>query len=626
MILGILTLVTALSISAVAIYYSVAGLMAIFAAAALPIMIMGGVLEIGKLVTAVWLHKYWSRATWWLRTYLTTAVLVLMFITSMGIFGFLSSAHIEQTSASTESVARVETLTAEIERQIAILSRAEIRITELESSETNNDASIQSQIDREQARIDSAYERIQPAIQEQNAIIADVTALFQSELDKVDNEINTLQGYIDSGDIERAQAMVGAKVDGDFGPNTARAFTAWQDTKKVERNAWLQQIQDAAQSATVLAAREEIARLRSTAEQQIAQSNALINRLRDQLGTDDNAEQLQKKIDEQQSRIRNATDEIDALTQERIALEAEYRKLEAEVGPIKYIAEFVYGDTADKNLMEEAVRWVIIVIIFVFDPLAVLLLIAAQYTFEFRRKELEDDRGERLRLEQAEYERARAQRIVDNPGVTFDDPVPSGNDNTTNGVVAQQEEKVDDDLVLGETRAGHNGRDTASGMAVARQGDLNDTNTLIKEADIDTDATVRELGATNTVSDDDEAVDRVEQGQVQPHGLTVDQAARAYSKVTPVEKKDIKSSEELKREAEYKAKEQDATFQLSKTAWKEANPDQTLKHYKNLYVKGFIDSLPWESPDNTDNYNTQEGYQQNAEQSENTLFNKLSNK
>ena len=104
MALGILVLLTALSISAVAIYYSVAGLVAIFAAAALPIMIMGGVLEIGKLVTAVWLHKYWSRTVWWLRTYLALAVVVLMLITSMGIFGFLSKAHIEQTSASEETV------------------------------------------------------------------------------------------------------------------------------------------------------------------------------------------------------------------------------------------------------------------------------------------------------------------------------------------------------------------------------------------------------------------------------------------------------------------------------------------------------------------------------------------
>ena len=83
MIFGLLVLITALTISAVAIYYSIAGLVAIFAAAALPIMVMGGALEVGKLVTAVWLHRYWHKAKWWLRWYLALAVVILMFITSM---------------------------------------------------------------------------------------------------------------------------------------------------------------------------------------------------------------------------------------------------------------------------------------------------------------------------------------------------------------------------------------------------------------------------------------------------------------------------------------------------------------------------------------------------------------
>ena len=132
MLLGILTLITALCISAVAIYYSVAGLVAIFAAAAVPIMIMGGVLEVGKLVTAVWLHKHWKQAAWWLRTYLASAVFVLMLITSMGIFGFLSKAHIEQTSAGEESVAQIERIEDEISRYIGQVGRAENKIRELE--------------------------------------------------------------------------------------------------------------------------------------------------------------------------------------------------------------------------------------------------------------------------------------------------------------------------------------------------------------------------------------------------------------------------------------------------------------------------------------------------------------
>ena len=175
MFLAILTLITALSISAVAIYYSVAGLVAIFAAAAVPIMIMGGTLEIGKLVTAVWLHRHWERATWWLKTYLSIAVIVLMVITSMGIFGFLSKAHIEQTSASTESIEKIERLDTEINRQELIITKAERKIEDAENQGANKNDTIQDQIDREQKRIDTAYTRIQPLVAEQQKIIQQET-------------------------------------------------------------------------------------------------------------------------------------------------------------------------------------------------------------------------------------------------------------------------------------------------------------------------------------------------------------------------------------------------------------------------------------------------------------------
>lgn len=368
-----------------AIYYSVAGLMTIFAAAAIPIMIMGGVLEVGKLVTAVWLHRYWREAAWWLKTYLVTAVIVLMFITSMGIFGFLSSAHIEQTASAQDSVAQIERIDSEIERREEIVARAEQRIVELESGGSSVTNQLQQQIDLEQDRIETAYDRIQPAIDEQNRIIAQQTQLLAQELQKIDDELALLQTYIDSGDIRRAQQMVGSRADGAFGPATAAAFQAFQDRKAVERSEWLERIQQAQQNDVVLAAREEIRRLRSVADEQIAQSNALINSLRSQLQNND-ANSLQSLLEEQNQRILTAQSEIDVFMDTKFALEAEYRKLEAEVGPVKYIAEFVYGEDTDKNILEEAVRWVIVIIIFVFDPLAVLLLIASQFTFEHHRK------------------------------------------------------------------------------------------------------------------------------------------------------------------------------------------------------------------------------------------------
>ena len=112
-----LTLLTALTISGVAIYYSVSGLAAIFSAAVIPIIIMGGVLEVSKLVTAVWLHRYWGIATWWLKSYLSIAVLVLMLITSIGIFGFLSKAHDTASGNATEAIATVTRIDGQIARE-----------------------------------------------------------------------------------------------------------------------------------------------------------------------------------------------------------------------------------------------------------------------------------------------------------------------------------------------------------------------------------------------------------------------------------------------------------------------------------------------------------------------------
>ena len=203
MILGILVLLSALSISAVAIYYSIAGLVAIFAAAAVPIMIMGTALEIGKLVTAVWLHKYWQQSVWWLKTYLSVAVIVLMFITSMGIFGYLSKAHIEQTSASQESIEKIEQIKAEISRYTNIVKRAEQKILDLENAGTNKNENIQIQIDREQERIDTAYDRIKPLVQEQQRIIQQETERkdkkiepYLAQVNQIDADLNTLSSLL----------------------------------------------------------------------------------------------------------------------------------------------------------------------------------------------------------------------------------------------------------------------------------------------------------------------------------------------------------------------------------------------------------------------------------------------
>ena len=654
MFMAILTMITALAISAVAIYYSVAGLVAIFAAAAVPIMIMGGTLEVAKLVTAVWLHRYWKQAAWWLKYYLATAVLVLMFITSMGIFGFLSKAHIEQTSAGEESVAQVQQIESEVSRLNAIIVRADEKIKKLESSGTGADANIQSQIDKEQERIDKAFERINPAIEQQNKIITDargtdanrtkpyedqltsITAEilrletsakeYESKIENLDSDSSGVEPLLaqiaaleeeiirvtnqlqskENGQVRAGQAIIGVTSDGLFGGNTRTALAKWvqgqrdritqiqgevaqvrkdatstvdaervrlagvvKDIRTVQIPAlkerelvMLGKIDEVRQteSPVIQTARDEIQRLRESAESQVKNSQELIERLRSQLAQTDKAVEIDAAVDDQLLKIKVAEAELETLTEKKYKLEGEYRMLEAEVGPIKYIAEFVYGENADNNMLEEAVRWVIVIIIFVFDPLAVLLLIASQYTFDFVRRN-KDDNGERLRR----YEQARAQRIVDN--------VPPDNDIPT----PPEEEEVEEPKF----------EDVDQETLDKEENDLDKWNDWVETAN-------------------KEAEKEIEQ---------------------PVEKKNLESSEDSVKsldrltEEQLNALDNEPEWKDAKQRWKDDHPNDTIKNYKTMYLKGIISKLPWES------YLTQKeddnGYIQNAEQSQQSIWSRI---
>jgi hypothetical protein len=254
MILAWLLLLTGLTISAVAIYYSVVGLAAIFSAAVIPIIVMGSALEVAKLVCASWLKANWERAPRLMKVYMTTAVIVLMLITSMGIFGFLSKAHSDQSLVSGDVIARI-----------------------------------------------SVY----------------------------DEKIKTSKDNIEAN--RKALRQMDEAVD----QSMARSTTE----------------QGASRAVSI---RQSQARERT---------------------------RLQNEIVAEQKNIAKLNDEA-------APIRAEVRKVEAEVGPLKYIAAFVYGAT-DETLLEKAVTWVIITIIVVFDPLAVIMLLAAQMTFGWKREEPE---------------------------------------------------------------------------------------------------------------------------------------------------------------------------------------------------------------------------------------------
>jgi hypothetical protein len=386
MVFASLTLAVALCISAIAAYYSIVGLATIFAAAMIPVIIMGTALEIGKITAAVWLKLNWQRAQFTYKLYLVPAVALLMFLTSMGIFGFLSKAHLDQTSASGESTAQIQRLDSEIKRRQTIIERAEERIRQLENSGTGQDAQTQNQIDREQARIDTAYKRIEPAVQEQNAIIDNQIKIYSDQIKKIDQELESIQSFLEKKEIAKAQAIVGVRPDGQMGPATTNAIKDYREKLSAQKQQLNSQIEQSNRNPAIQAARAEIARLRKQVETQVADSIQLINRLRSQVGKGA-SQNIDALVDEQQNRIKTANTELEPLIEQKYQLESQFRKLEAEVGPIKYIAELIYGDVSDNSLLEQAVRYVILIIVAVFDPLALVLILAAQQSFRWHKED-----------------------------------------------------------------------------------------------------------------------------------------------------------------------------------------------------------------------------------------------
>ena len=246
-------LLVALTISGVSAYYSIIGLTTIFSAAKLPIIIMGASLEIGKVVSTVWLHKYWDKVSIQFKLYLVPAILILMLITSMGVYGFLAKAHMDQAVPAGDVIAQVQ--------------------------------------------------------------------IF-------DDKIQTEKDNIESA--KRALQQMDAQVDQMLGRTS-----------------------DDTGAARAVKIRKQQAEERKSIQESIIQS--------------------QKTIVELQS--------------QKAPIAAEVRKVEAEVGPLKYIAALIYGDELDSNSLERAVRWVILLLIFVFDPLAVILILVADQSFEWNKQE-----------------------------------------------------------------------------------------------------------------------------------------------------------------------------------------------------------------------------------------------
>ena len=192
MVLALVTLITALGISAVAAFYSIVGLMAIFSASALSIAVMGIVLEIGKLITASWLYQNWKRVPFLLKSYLTIAVIILMFITSMGIFGYLSKAHIDQGSGTSELYVKVERLDNRIASERKVIKRAEKQLSVLDSA-----------LDKylELGAVSKGLKKREDQEQERNALTDNINNA-QGRIDKLLDEKSEYKLQINSFEVE----------------------------------------------------------------------------------------------------------------------------------------------------------------------------------------------------------------------------------------------------------------------------------------------------------------------------------------------------------------------------------------------------------------------------------------
>ena len=399
-------LLSGLTVSAVAIYYSVAGLVAIFSAAVIPIIVMGVALEISKLAGTVWLKQNWTRAPYFIRAYLLAAIAILMLITSMGIFGFLSKAHSDQSLVS-----------GDVQSRIAIYDE------KIKTSKDNIDAN-------------------------------------RKALRQMDEAVDQVMG--------RSQDEKGA--------DKAVAIRRAQQKERVR---------------------------------------------------------LQSEIAAEQKTIT-------ALSEERAPIAAEVRKVEAEVGPIKYIANFIYGDNPDANILEKAVTWVIIIIVVVFDPLAVILLLASQYSFQWFRKQ-EEETPEIVEAESVPEEPEAE------PEPTQSWPEPNPLWPFPSAAYMNREENIFD---------------------------------VIKHNEIVQEAPYQPGYEDVTVKDD--AGMQEETSKLEEWNTMLAEAEKAVNQERELEDTEILAS----------APDTEAQ---AMTAWKHDNPNSSLKFQRQLLEKGIIDQLPWQN-------------------------------
>ncbi len=353
--LNYLALITSVGIAGIAAYFSVLGLATIFAGAFMGIVIMAGSLEFGKIITAAYLHLFWDKLNYqkWI---MALMVVVLLLITSLGIFGYLSKAHSEQTGDTAQAQSIVSRIDNEIAREENKIETYEDRIGTLGVAKVDVSGSISQQ---EEIR-DGAWDRVQGDIDYAKGQILSL----RGQLTTLDSAVNDLR---DKG-VEVITTDEGGVFQG--ATNETIDYVAQANILFGQQKEQREQIRN-----DIAGQQTNIDNYRAQAQTTINDANAEIKRLQ-QASTGD-ADEIITKTDEFNLLIDETYDTIDELKLEKFDSEQVILTLEREVGPIKYIAEVIYGQEDSVKYLDNAVRWVIYMLIFVFDPLAVLLLISS---------------------------------------------------------------------------------------------------------------------------------------------------------------------------------------------------------------------------------------------------------
>lgn len=371
-------LFSALAVSAVAAYFSIVGLMAIFNGLPYSILAMGIVLEIAKLITASWIYQYWSRVKFLMKTYMVLAVVILSIITSVGIFGFLSKAHIEQSGLAGNAGAEVTRIEQLIEREQGKIEVAEERIERIEAGGTLD---ITESIRQQEEIRDTAWDRVQGDITYAENQIESIRSNLNQDIDQKEQELAELDAIVESYTSQGTTGNLINRTD-----NVAKGIEV-RESQKVERELIADEIDELRTYAEeqIASYRNQIAEYRADTQTTIDNANAEINRLRDNESvSQDNKDE---QIDNIQAKIDEAYDKIDEYNVTLFDKRSIVRELEQEVGPIKYVAQLLYGDDS-ANSIDSAVLILILLLIFVFDPLAIVLVIAANLSFKERSGQL----------------------------------------------------------------------------------------------------------------------------------------------------------------------------------------------------------------------------------------------